>query len=920
MRIMLNPIMLGLLIAALPGPAQSSDTDPTTASASDSSRRLTRKHALSEAAPRYAPASNETVTGNQPPKHSINSSASIDIPGGVVIFVTTGGEYGATNNRFLNLSTDDASHGIVSMDTGSLATLRNSTVSTLGTSSHGVLAMQSGKIVLDHGLLTTQGDDSYAARATQGGSVELNGTQATTEGAGATGLSAEGAGSSIAATDATILTSGRAAHGAQATDGASVAMQGGTVTVQGASAYALTAGGAGSRITTDGTTLEAKGVNGAGLQLRNRATAILRNTRVTASGTGVWSSLDTAGASNTISIEDGSQIDTQDGTALLATGANHSFSVSGATITARTGGSVDNGVLLRSDFLRSTSNGTTTDIDSEQVTLNAARSALSGDIVAASGRVDVSLTARSTLTGALVQRGSGKLNSMSLDSTSVWNMRGDSTLGTLANGGTVAFSAPAGGTDFKTLTVNHYVGGGTLVLNTQLGGDTSATDKLVIDGGSASGQTSLRILNAGGAGAQTQTGIRVIQTTNGGTTSADAFRLDAGSTGYRTSAGTLALNGYEYSLVRGGHGGVAPDWYLTSEPENARQPSKDASRNVSPESGAYLGNQLAAIRLFMHGPRDRASANAVGDGAAYGNNSVGPDGGGDDDFQTDASGRRLWTRVEGRRDSGLRMRQGRVDVGTNTTVLQLGGDLLKTPFGQGGAVYAGLMGGYGNARSTSTSAVILPTGATVQSRARGKVSGYSAGVYATAYQNDATRLGTYADSWLQYGRYSNQVDSELGSARYRSNVWSAALEAGYAVKPFNDGSVLGPVVIEPHAQLVYSRYKAQDATLQGTRMRGGNENALNSRAGVRIYPHATSKTPAVRPFLEANWLHRFNDASVRMGPNTLDAAPARNALELKLGAEGRIGANVQMSGTLFSQTGNNSQRGYGGMLNVAYRW
>ena len=47
---------------------------------------------------------------------------------------------------------------------------------------------------------------------------------------------------------------------------------------------------------------------------------------------------------------------------------------------------------------------------------------------------------------------------------------------------------PAGG--FKTLTVENYArGGGTLVLNSQLGDDSSPTDRLVIDGGSASGDT-----------------------------------------------------------------------------------------------------------------------------------------------------------------------------------------------------------------------------------------------------------------------------------------------------------------------------------------------------------------------------------------------------------------------------------------------
>ena len=88
------------------------------------------------------------------------------------------------------------------------------------------------------------------------------------------------------------------------------------------------------------------------------------------------------------------------------------------------------------------------------------------------------------------------------------------------------------------------------------------------------------------------------------------------------------------------------------------------------------------------------------------------------------TGRSLWTRVEGRQDSGLRMAQGRVNMDTDSTILQLGGDLIRAPLSQGGAVYAGLMGGYGDARTRSNSTLMLPGGATVQARARGKVSGY----------------------------------------------------------------------------------------------------------------------------------------------------------------------------------------------------
>ena len=589
---------------------------------------------------------------------------------------------------------------------------------------------------------------------------------------------------------------------------------------------------------------------------------------------------------------------------------------------ARTGGDIDTGVLLRSDYLTITTPTDTTIVDTGRVSLQAARSLLTGDVVAANGSVDLALAEGSVLTGAMTQRAGARISGVTLDASSTWYVRGDSTLGTLANAGTVAFVAPTDASGFKTLTVHDYAGGGMLVLNARLGGDASATDRLVIDGGAATGNTALRLLNAGGAGGQTVAGISVVQTINGGITAPDAFHLDPGSTGYRANAGTLALNGYDYSLVRGD---AESGWYLTSRytppgPPDVIGPDDLGPRNVSPESGAYLGNRLASARFFSHSLHDRNAA--AGDATAY---SVGGTGGDGGDVSADRSqmantGRSLWTRVEGRQDSGLRMAQGRVNMDTDSTILQLGGDLIRAPLSQGGAVYAGLMGGYGDARTRSNSTLMLPGGATVQARARGKVSGYSVGLYGTVYQNDTTRMGAYADTWLQYGRYSNQINSELGSTRYHSTTWSASIEAGYAVAPFAPSSPLGPVVLEPHAQLIYSRYDAQDATLQGTRLRSGNDNAWNSRIGVRLYPQVTPNAPAVRPFLEANWLHSFGNPSVNMGPNTLDAALSRNSLELKLGAEGRVSRAVQVSGHVFGQAGNNNQRGYGGMLNLGYRW
>ena len=438
---------------------------------------------------------------------------------------------------------------------------------------------------------------------------------------------------------------------------------------------------------------------------------------------------------------------------------------------------------------------------------------------------------------------------------------------------------------FKTLTVTHYAGSGTLVLNTRLGDDSSPTDRLVIDGGAATGNTGLRIVNAGGSGARTNIGIRVVETVNGGSTSASAFRLDPGSTGYRPGFGTLAANGYEYSLRRGGYGGVADDWYLSTSSAATPAPVSPTTppavtpdvgksfQNVSPESGAYVGNQLAAMSLFSHSLHDRVGRRGVSD--------------------DDASGRRLWTRVLGRHDGGMRMTAGKVDIDTDSSLIQIGGD-LRAPLGGRGRIRR-RDGGLWR-RPHRLGVDVAPGRPAVHACARlWKGVRLCRWRYATAYADDVERLGAFADAWIQYGRYDNRISSDLGSASYRSGVWSASVETGYAFKPFAATSVLADLAVEPHVQLTHARYRASGTLLQGTRMESGASGATALRAGVRVYASRPRPRAAIRPFLEANWLHRAGTPSVRMGENRLDMTPARNALELKLGAETQVTRATQIS-------------------------
>lgn len=122
--------------------------------------------------------------------------------------------------------------------------------------------------------------------------------------------------------------------------------------------------------------------------------------------------------------------------------------------------------------------------------------------------------------------------------------------------------------DMLAINGNYTGNGGVLLLDTVLGDDTSASDKLVISEGTASGTTSIVVRNAGGAGAATvQDGILLVEAINGATTQDGAFGL-----GDRVAAGA-----YEYYLFRGGvSGGTEQNYYLRSTIVNVPAPPTPA--------------------------------------------------------------------------------------------------------------------------------------------------------------------------------------------------------------------------------------------------------------------------------------------------------------------------------------------------------
>ncbi|HHR6446777.1 TPA: autotransporter outer membrane beta-barrel domain-containing protein, partial [Providencia alcalifaciens] len=126
------------------------------------------------------------------------------------------------------------------------------------------------------------------------------------------------------------------------------------------------------------------------------------------------------------------------------------------------------------------------------------------------------------------------------------------TISSLDNRGVVKLSRDDQTQTHLNILNDYKSDNGSLYFNTELGGDDSKTDKLIINGDST-GNTTVYVNNIHGKGAQTETGIELI-------TVADR------SLGEFKQSGRIVAGAYDYTLLRGGYvpGTNYKNWYLTS--------------------------------------------------------------------------------------------------------------------------------------------------------------------------------------------------------------------------------------------------------------------------------------------------------------------------------------------------------------------
>jgi len=803
-----------------------------------------------------------------------SNGGSVDVRGGLVIVAQAVGGV-----------------GISATGTGSRVSASNMELSITGSQTHGASAQIGGIVELSNVSVNTLDEAGRGAQAAPRGTLRVIGGVLTTEGVQGEGVvaagdSGAGAGGVAEVRDAAIRTSGQAAHGARAVGAgtgtpASLTISGGTVGTTGPSAMGLVAIG-GTTLAASNVGVTTQGASSDGATARSGASLAVSGGSISTSGDDS-PGLSTVGAGP---VDPAAQLvdpaypivagPSVAGASLVASGVavntsgvgSHAIRVRGDSSLTMTGGTAiatganANAVQYEEAGAGrvNVSNATLASLQGLGIgvtggTLNAtlAATSLTGGAalfnVTGGGTLNLTAASGTTLNGAALTEAGSTSNLVLKDST--WLLRGDSRLTTLVNDPSqILFAAPVGGV-FKTLTVNQYSGDGTIGLNTRLDADGSPSDRLVIDGGTATGASKLRVTNAGGSGALTSAnGILVVDAVNGGTTQAGAFVLD----------GRAVAGPYEYLLYRGSRDATAPDaWYLRSEAAEPPSPTPPAPHPMyRPEVGAYLANQRLSGQMFVHSLHDRRGEPQAGEGQAA---------------ERQGQTRAGWLRMVGKWE-GSRSRDDVFRTRTDAFLLQGGAEVgAWQAGGPASRLHGGVMGSYGNA---STDADAQGNAA----RAKGKVEGWSLGIYGTWYQDDETKQGAYADTWFQYGWFSNRVEGDhLPTVKYDANGFAASGEVGYAVP------LRGGWVVEPQAQLIYVNYSEDDIDEpNGTRVRGASSRGVLTRLGVRT--HRTFQRDdgrKLQPYATINWWYADTDSDIAFNQTPLGGMYPRNRFEVKVG-------------------------------------
>ncbi|HEE9872189.1 TPA: autotransporter outer membrane beta-barrel domain-containing protein, partial [Citrobacter braakii] len=465
-------------------------------------------------------------------------------------------------------------------------------------------------------------------------------------------------------------------------------------------------------------------------------------------------------------------------------------------------------------------------------------------------------------------------NTNTLSSASHHYVVADTTLNTqgynqtvagLSNGGDVSLIGQQTGT---TLTVKGDYTGEKGTINmaaTQNGSGAGIADRLIIDGGKASGSTLLDV-DGSGLGAPTiGDGIEVVTALNGATTTAQTSR-DA----FHLAADRMAAGAFEYQLHAGNAQGQGENWYLRSE--------------YRPETMLYSG--LASVvrqgDISLLGNMHQRMGDEVKPGIDEDN--------------------RAWARMIGYSGKTKLDDAAGTQTSSHTMGIQVGVDMYANESWKAG-MYTSILDIDSNVKGTKTGSD--GKGGNIDDNA------FYVGGYATWFSGD----GMYVDNVLQYGNHKSRLAAtgNNGSYTVRGNTLTASTEVG---KSFRLGASAWS--LEPQAQLIYQYSDFDNGRLDGvtqTKVKMDTADSFTARLGVRLVADYDSNHGKFQPYGRVNVWQGLGSKdkthfSNAVATTTLESSQQYSSTEVAAGLSWSIDRNLQVYGELgtqFSNGGSKSQ-------------
>ena len=464
------------------------------------------------------------------------------------------------------------------------------------------------------------------------------------------------------------------------------------------------------------------------------------------------------------------------------------------------------------------------------------------------------------------------------------------------------------------LTTSSYTGsGGTIAMNTFLGADGSPSDRLVINGGTATGTTGLLIHNAAGPGLETTAnGILVVNAISGATTAPGAFTLDNPE---------LRAGAFDYRLFQGGLNGSDPnDWFLRSSfitgpgPVEPIGPSPPPTP-LPPGTWPIIGPELATYGVVQPIARQMGLQTLGTLHQRIGDTLTLADTGG----EGAGVARSDWARFFGQ---GIDNRyQAFADPQASGWMggFQGGVDLLRSSFLPGHRDVAGVYLAFANS-DINVNGLVTNAAATgyVQTRTGTLgLNGYSAGGYWTHYGPS----GWYLDAVLQGTYYNGNAMTQFANLPINGSGFISSLEGGYPIP-----LPLGPrFVLEPQAQIIWQQVSFNQANDGLGPVGLGTTSGPTGRVGLRgMWTIDGYNSQVWQPYVRANvWRDWGAEATTLFGIDPVPLIEEATRLEFAGGVTAKLGPGVSLyaqAGYQFALDNAYIRNGIQGDIGLRYVW